>query len=254
MMNRRMCGSLVRGTTPSWVQKVGLSRPMAPKADFRLFQIATYSGSLRVRQVIALATEPPLRPDDRGDGLGLALQAGLQAVGLDDQDGAGLGRGSRSRRPLDGPDHRVVEHLQRGRDDPRGDDPADGLGRRLDGLEDAQEGPARLGVAGQADRDLGDDAEGPLVADDQAGQVVAGVVLLGAAGLDDRAVGQDQLDPPDVVDRHAVLQRVRPARVGRHVAADRAGPLARRVGGVVEPGAGQGPGQPDVDHAGLDDA
>ena len=33
--------------------------------------------------------------------------------------------------------------------------------------------------------DLGDDAEGPLVADDQAGQVVAGVVLGDAAGLDD---------------------------------------------------------------------
>ena len=31
---------------------------MAPKADFRLFQIATYSGSLRVRQVIDRATEP----------------------------------------------------------------------------------------------------------------------------------------------------------------------------------------------------
>ena len=253
MMNRRMCGSLVRGTTPSWVQKVGLSRPMAPKADFRLFQIATYSGSLRVRQVIALATEPPLaRTIAAIASASRSSPASRPSVSMIRTAPASVGKPKR-KAGLDGPDHRVVEHLQRRGDDPGGDDPADGLGRRLDGLEDAQERPARLGVAGQADRDLGDDPERPLVADDQAGQVVAGVVLLGAAGLDDRAVGQDQLDPADVVDRHAVLEGVRPARVGRHVAADRAGPLARRVGGVVEPRAGQGPGQPDVDHAGLDD-
>ena len=120
-------------------------------------------------------------------------------------------------------------------------------------VEDAQQGPARLGVAGQVDDDLGDDAEGPLVADDQAGQVVARVVLGDAAGLDDRAVGHDELDAPDVVDRHAVLERVRPARVGRDVAADRAGRLAGRVGGVMEARAGQRPGEPDVDDARLDD-
>jgi len=33
---------------------------MAPKADLRLFQMATYSGSLRVRQVIDFSMEPPL--------------------------------------------------------------------------------------------------------------------------------------------------------------------------------------------------
>ena len=42
----------------------------------------------------------------------------------------------------------------------------------LDRVEDAEEGPARLRVAGQVDDHLGDDAEGPLVADDQPGQVI----------------------------------------------------------------------------------
>ena len=132
VMNRRMWGSLVRGTTPSWVQKVGLSRPMAPKADLRLFQIATYSGSLRVRQVIDFWTVPAVRLDDLGDRLGLAVQPGVEAVDLDDQDGPGVGREAEAEGLLDGLDHQVVEHLQRRRDDPGGDDPADGLGRRVD--------------------------------------------------------------------------------------------------------------------------
>ena len=67
------------------------------------------------------------------------------------------------------------------------------------------------------------------------------------------AVGQHHFDAEHVVDRDAVLERVRPAGVGRHVAADRAGPLARRIGGVVIAGALEGVGEPDVDHARLDD-
>ncbi len=52
-------GQFGAGTTPSCVQYVGLRRPIAPKADLRLFHMATYSGSLRVRQVIDRPTEPP---------------------------------------------------------------------------------------------------------------------------------------------------------------------------------------------------
>ena len=169
VMYRRMCGSLVRGTTPSWVQNVGLSRPMAPKADLRLFQIATYSGSLRVRQVIDFCDRAAVGLDDLGDRLGLAVEAGVEAVDLDDQHGAGLGREAEAERLLDGLDHQVVEHLERGRDDPRGDDPADGLGRRVDACRRrrAGSGPPR-GRGSGSTIDLGDDAEGPLVADDQA--------------------------------------------------------------------------------------
>ena len=81
---------------------------------------------------------------------------------------------------------------------------------------------------------FGHDAERPLAADDDAGQVVAGVVLGRPADVDDAAVGQDEFDAEDVVDGDAVLERVRPAGVGGDVAADGAGPLAGRVGGVVE--------------------
>ena len=177
VMNRRMCGSLVRGTTPSWVQNVGLSRPMAPKADLRLFQIATYSGSLRVRQVIDFWTVPPCAWTISAIAWASRSSPASRPSTSMIRTAPGLGREAEAEGLLDGLDHQVVEHLERGRDDPRGDDPADGLGRRVDAVEDAEQGPARLGVAGQVDGDLGDDAERPLVADDQAGQVVAGVVL-----------------------------------------------------------------------------
>ena len=79
-------------------------------------------------------------------------------------------------------------------------------------------------------------AERSLAADDDTRQVVAGIVLGRSAELDDRAVGQHHFDAQHVVDRDAVLQRVRSARIGREIAADGAGPLARGVGRVVKAG------------------
>ena len=177
VMNRRMCGQLGAGDD-AVLGAVRRAEP-ADGAEGRL-------AALPDRDVFGLLAGPPgdrllddaaVGLDDLGDRLGLAVEPGVEAVDLDDQHGAGLGGEAEAERLLDGPDHQVVEHLQRRRDDPGGDDPADGLGGRVDRVEDAQEGPAGLGVAGQVDDRPGDDAEGPLVADDQAGQVVAGVVL-----------------------------------------------------------------------------
>ena len=77
------------------------------------------------------------------------------------------------------------------------------------------------------------DAEGPFGADNDAGQIVAGIVFGRPAGLHDPAIGQHQLDAEDVIDGDAVFERVRPAGVGRHVAADGAGALAGRIGRKV---------------------
>ena len=71
--------------------------------------------------------------------------------------------------------------------------------------------------------------------------------------LHDAAIGQDELHAEDVIDGDAVLERVRPAGVGGDVAADGAGPLARRVGGEVVAVRLQVIGQPEVDDARLDD-
>ena len=110
-----------------------------------------------------------------------------------------------------------------------------------------------LRIARQADPDLGDDRQRPFAADDRADQVEARRDLRPARRTARSAVGQHGFDAEHVVDGDAVLQRVRPAGVGRHVAADRAGPLARRVGRIVIAGPLERVGQPDVDHARLHD-
>src|SRR5262249_1899891 len=84
-------------------------------------------------------------------------------------------------------------------------------------------------------------------------EVVARVVLGRAAGVHHAAVGQDELQTQDMVDGHAVFERVGAAGVGGDVAADGAGPLAGRVGGKVIPVRLQVIRQPQVDHARVDD-
>ena len=65
--------------------------------------------------------------------------------------------------------------------------------------------------------------------------------------------GQHDLRAGDVVDREAVLEAVRAARVLRDVAADRADLLARRVGGVEVAVGGDGARHVEVRDARLDD-
>src|SRR5205823_10163208 len=108
-------------------------------------------------------------------------------------------------------------------------------------------------VAGDAHPDLRGDAECALRTHDDASQVVTGRIFHRAAGLDHLAVGQDELQAQDVVDGDAVLERVRPAGVGRDVAADGAGALAGGVRGEVPAVRLQVVGQPEVDDARLDD-
>ena len=68
----------------------------------------------------------------------------------------------------------------------------------------------------------------------------------------DLAVGQHDLQGEHVRAGDARGEAVRPARVVRHVAADRARLLARRVRGEEEPERRELPVQVEVDHPGLD--
>ena len=171
---------------------------------------------------------------DGADALGVGVEAGFQAVDFHDEHRAGVEREAEVERRLDRLQDQLIEHLQGAGNDAGADDVADRVGGVVDRLEDAEQRAIRLRVARDAHPHFGDDAERPFAADDDAGQVVAGIVLGRAAGVDDAAVGQHQLDAEDVVDRDAVLERVRAAGVGGDVAADGAGPLARRVGGEVD--------------------
>ena len=119
-------------------------------------------------------------------------------------------------------------------------------------LEEGHERAHRLGRGHDADGDLRRHAERALRADEDAAQVVAGQVELLAAQLDDRAVGQHDLQAADVVRGEAVLEAVRAAGVLGHVAADRAHDLRRRVGRVEVRGPDRGR-DGDVRHPGLAD-
>ncbi len=124
----------------------------------------------------------------------------------------------------------LIHHFQSRRNDAGADDVADGIGRVVDRFEDAQHGAHALRIARQPNPDLGDDGQGSFAADEHAGQIEAGIVFGRAAELDDRAIGQHHFDAQHVIDGDAVFERVRAAGVGGHVAADGAGPLARRIG------------------------
>ena len=99
---------------------------------------------------------------------------------------------------------------------------------------------------------LGDDPEGALAATEQAGQVVAGAVGQGPGG-DHAAVHGDELDAQDMIGGDAVEQGVGAAGVGGDVAAQGAGVLAGRVGGVVKAVAMGVGAEVGVDDAGFHD-
>ena len=168
---------------------------------------------------------------DRLDALEVALDLGERPVELDDQHRAAAVRVVRVHRRLGCLDRDRVHHLDRGRQDPLRDRVRD-RGTRLVGVAEAGEQRAhRLRSAQHAQRQLRRDPERALGADESAEQ--AGP-LVPDGELDDLAVRQDDLGGEHVVDREAVLEAMRAARVLRDVAADRADLLRRRVGGVVE--------------------
>ena len=109
------------------------------------------------------------------------------------------------------------------------------------------------GLRSDAKRDLGRDPERPLRADERPDQVGPVRVERLAAELDDLPVGEHDREARDVVHGEAVLEAVRAARVLRHVAADRAHLLARRIGRVEEAVGRDGLADVEVRHAGLDD-
>jgi hypothetical protein len=81
----------------------------------------------------------------------------------------------------------------------------------------------------------GDDPEGALAADQQAGQVVAGVVGPDAAEpADHAAVGQHRLQAEQLRPRRTVPDRLDAARVGGDRAADRRGVPGGQVDAVLE--------------------
>ncbi len=125
--------------------------------------------------------------------------------------------------------------------------------QRVGRVADADEGDGgRRDRSYQAQPHGRDDAEGPLAADEQPGEVVAGVVLRQPAEVaDHRAVGQHRLDPHHLRPRHAVHAHPDPARVRADRAADGRAVAGREVDAVLPAGGLHVPVQVGEDDAGT---
>ena len=116
-----------------------------------------------------------------------------------------------------------------------------------------QHRPARR-LGDQAQRGLRDDSQHPFRAGENADEVEAGLILMqAAAGAQDFATGQHDLQPEDVITGDAVLQTARTAGVGGDVATDGAILQRGRIRRVFPPDGMRGGLQVSRDYAGLDD-
>ena len=159
----------------------------------------------------------------------LFLRVRRASFTFDDQGGAGLRRQSGGeRRCLDHSDRRLIDDLQRHRQDPGRQDFGHRETRISDRVEQDERGALCLRQRLQTHRDRHDDAERPLRAHIQAAQVQASG--LAAIEGDLPAVRQKDLQAEHVVSGHAVPQTVRSAGVRRDVPTDRAGGRGAGIG------------------------
>ena len=190
-------------------------------------------------------------PAQRDDPLLLPVQPRAQPVDLDHHDGFRVQGKPKVESLLDG-GHDPLVHQFHGRgDDALADDVADRARRVVQRLEDHPHRAVVLRIGRQPQPDSRHDGQCPLASHQQAEEVQPRGVGR-RAHLDDGTVAQHGLQPQHVVSGHAVLEGVGPAGVGRHVAAQRAGPLAGRVRSEVVAGPGQGPPELHVQRPGLD--
>ena len=172
------------------------------------------------------------------------------AVLLDDDHRLVAGLEAGRKQVADDLQRALVHQLQGRREVARLEQPADGRGGVLDGLEAHHGGGVVAGPGDQLHDDAGDDPEGALRADEEVHQAVAGGALADSpAEFEDAAVGQHDRHPDHVVGGQAVLQAVRATGVAGDVAADGRDHLAGGVGRIHQ-ALGRGTGvEVAIDHA-----
>ena len=222
-------------------------RPTAGNAALRPAQNSSRSCS----DVRHLAGDGAAVARDRLDALDQVIDLGLRPVELDDQQRLDVERIAGMHELLGRVDRRPVHHLHAAGDDAGADDARDAVAGVLRAREADQHRARGLRLLQDAHGDLGDDAEQPFRAGDDAEQVVAAGVEMLAADPHHLAGHQHQLAAEHVVGGHAVFQAMHAAGILRHVAADGAGDLRGRVGRVVEAGVLDRLGDREVGHARL---
>ena len=166
------------------------------------------------------------------------IESRLRAVQFDHQHSRGIAGNAQREGVFHGVEDAAVHQLQRGRQDARSDDLAHDLRGVVDRGERGADRAASLRQPRQPSPNLGNDRQRPFAAANDSRQVQCGRVLH-RSEFYDLSVGQHNLQPGDVICRHALFERVRAAGIGGHVAADRGRALAGRIGGVMIPGPGQ---------------
>ena len=189
---------------------------------------------------------------DLGDALDQMIDLGRRPVELDDQQRLDVERIAGVDELLGRVDRGLVHHLHAARDDARADDARDAFAGVLRAREADQHRARGLRLLQQPHGHLGDDAEQSLRAGDDADQIVAAGVEMLAAEAEHLAGHQHHFEAEDVVGGHAVFQAMHAAGILRHIAADGAGDLRRRIGRVVEAVVRDRRADGEIGDAGLD--
>ncbi len=186
---------------------------------------------------------------DRGRELTRGL---LDAVDLDKQHRARVGRITGAVVGFDSADCDLVHHLERRRDDAASDHGRNSLARGLDGRKGGEQRRDARRRAQQPHLDLGDGAERAFRPDEHSAKIEAHAVGAVTADPVHAAVREHNLHAEHVVRCDAVVQAMRAARVLGRVASDRAGLLARRIRRIEKVMRRRGQRQLLVHDAGLD--
>jgi len=187
------------------------------------------------------------------DGSSLSRDGLREALDFEEKNRGAVPRETGVDEVFDDTECPAIEHFaSRGNDGARGN-VHDGFGGVVDGIEDREERFDGFGLAGELHGDFGDERQRAFRTDQDAGQVVARSVTLGAADPHNFAVGKDQFERGDVIGGDAIGERVGTTGVFGDVAADGAGLLAGGIWREVKAVRCGGEAKIEIDHAGLDD-
>ena len=185
------------------------------------------------------------------DGGGLCGDRFGYTFELNEQDGGAVTRESGVDVVFDGVESPAIDHFAGGGSNGAGGNFSDGARGVVEIVEDGEQSFYGFGLAGKFYRDFGDEGERTFAADEQAAKIVTRGIAVRVADAHDFAVGEDELERDNVIDGHAVGERVRTASVFGDIAADGARFLAGRIGSVIEAGVFDSASDIEIDDAGL---
>ena len=162
----------------------------------------------------------------------LLLNGFGQPLQLNQQHRGRVHRITRVRRLFHHAQHHAVQHLYRNRRDRARGNFGHGLAAIVGGFVNGKNRLHQLRLAHQPDNHFCHQRHRAFRTGQQPRQIVSGQVLFLAAGLNHGAVRQHRFQAQNVIGGNSVSKRMRTAGVLGDVAANGAGALTRRIGGV----------------------